>query len=420
MKRFRVAMLIPVLVLSLFAEIQAENWPGFRGPTRQGISSETGLPLRWSDTANVAWKTPIPGEGWSSPIVYDNRVFLTYTINDGVSCHLMCLNRTTGRILWDKEVHQQTPTRKENKNSHASSTPVTDGRQVYAVFSDGTIVALSNDGSIVWTNRDVKFYSKHGLGASPILVGNLLVMPFDGSSDGEDREIGWKKPWDRAVLLALETRGGERIWAGRRGQSRIAHVTPNVHEEQGRLEIVSGAGDVIQGFDPRDGRLLWSAFSQGEGVTPSIVIGDGLIFTASGFEKPTIRAIRTGGSGDVTATHILWEQTRGVPSLSSMLYVAPHVYAITEAGVASCYDAQTGNVVWQDRIGGNHSASPIYADGNIYFLSEQGVSTIIPAGPRFQVLATNDIGEKCQASYAVSNQQLFIRSDKHLFCIGRK
>ena len=416
----RIACLI-IGCLAFFAATSAwgEDWPQFRGPTGQGISQETGLPVHWSATENVAWKVEIPGEGWSSPIVFQDRVFVTSTLEEGVSCHLTCLDRKSGKTLWNREVVRQEPTRKETKNSHATPTPVTDGQRVYVAFSGGALAAVAFDGSVEWTNLASKFYSKHGLGASPILVDDLLVMPFDGSSPGEDKEVGWKKPWDQAFLVALDRQTGNVRWKATRGLSRIAHVTPNLLHENGRTQIVSGAGDVIQGFDPANGERIWTVFSQGEGVTPSIVIGDGLIFTCSGFEKPTIRTVRTGGKGDVTKSHIAWEQTRGVPSLASLLYVKPYLYAITDKGVATCLKAATGDVVWEERIGGNHSASPVYGDGKIYFLSEQGETAIIAAGPEFKLLARNSIDEKCQASIAISHQQLFIRSDHNLFSIGR-
>ena len=418
--RFYLLRNIVVVAVAVFTSAaNAENWPGFRGPTRQGLSSEKGLPTKWSPTENVAWKTDIPGAGWSSPIVFGDHVFVTSTIDD-TSCRVICLDRRSGKILWNKEVFQQEPKRKEGKNSYATPTPVTDGKLVYAVFGDGSISALAYDGSIVWTNREFKFYSQHGLGASPILYEDLLIMPMDGSSEGPDKSVGWKKPWDEGYLLALDKQSGKMRWQGDRGMSRIAHVTPNVLKHESGDQIVSGAGDVVQGFDPRTGKRIWTIYSQGEGVVPSIVIGDGLIFSASGYEKPTIRAVRTGGSGDVTKTHIAWEQTKGVPSLASFVYVKPHLYAVTEAGVVNCFDAKTGEVVWQERIGGNHSASPVVADGNIYFLSEDGESAIVQAGPEFKLVARNTIGEKCQASMAISQGQLFIRSESRLWCIGNK
>jgi outer membrane protein assembly factor BamB len=334
-----------------------------------------------------------------------------------------------GKILWNKEVFQQTPRRKEGKNSYATPTPVTDGRLVCAVFGDGSIVALTYDGSIAWTNREVQFYSRHGLGASPILHDGLLIMPYDGSNPvgapgvypkvTDDERLGWQIPWDKALLVALDLKTGRRVWTGHRGSSRIAHITPNVLRDGARTEIISCAGDAIQGFDPKTGERLWTIYSQGEGVTPSFAMGDGLIFTSSGFEATTLRAVRTGGRGDVTATHIAWEQKKGAPTQSSLLYVKPHLYAITDGGILTCYDAKTGDIVYQERVGGSHCASPIFADGRIYFLSESGETAIVKAGAEFKVVARNSIDEKCQASMAVSQQQIFIRSDKNLFCIGK-
>jgi len=183
---------------------------------------------------------------------------------------------------------------------------------------------------------------------------------------------------------------------------------------------LSIAGDVVQGFDLKNGERLWSVYCQGEGLVPSPATGDGLIFAASGFEKTTLRAIRAGGTGDVTQTHIVWEQKKGVPTQPSLLYVKPYLYAISDGGIATCYQRERGDIVWQERIGGNHSASPVYADGKIYFLSEAGETTVIEAGPKFRILARNSIGEKCQASFAVSGRRLLIRAEKNLYCIGNR
>jgi outer membrane protein assembly factor BamB len=411
-------LLVAFIVLPKSA--RTENWPGFRGPTGQGMSSEKRLPTEWSSTANVAWKTEIPGEGWSSPVIYGDRVFVTTSVDAGVSCRVLCLKRQTGEVLWNKEVIQQTPKRKEKRNSYATPTPVTDGKQVYVAFGDGTVAALTMKGGVVWTNRDFKYYSQHGLGVSPRLYQDLLIIPFDWSNEGEDKKVGWQKPWDKSVILAFDKRTGKLRWRAQRGLSRLGHVTPNILREKGRDQLVSAAGDVIQGFDPTTGEKLWWARSQGEGVVPSVVIGDGLAFTASGFEQPTIRAVRTGGRGDVTQTHIAWEQTRNVPSVPSFVYVKPLLFTVTDTGVVACLKADTGEVVWQERIGGTHAASPIYADGKIYFLSMEGESVIIEAKPEFKLVARNSIAEYCQASPATSQGQLFIRSEKNLYCIGKK
>jgi outer membrane protein assembly factor BamB len=396
----------------------AEDWPGFRGPTRQGISHETGIPLEWSATSNVAWKTPIPGEGWSSPIVFDDRLYVTTATGDGVSFRLLCLDRVTGAVLWNKEVFRQKAGHKQTFNSYASSTPVTDGGNVYAVACDGSIAAISTEGSIDWTNRNYEFFSEHGLAVSPILYEDLVVVALDGSSSGPDKKLGWQKPWDKAVIVALDKNTGKLRWEGKRGQSRIAHVTPQILRENGKDQLISSAGDVVQGFDLTTGRRIWTASSAGEGVVPSVVIGDGLVFTTSGFGDSAIRAVRTGGNGDVTDTHITWSSTDDVPKIPSMLCVKPFLFLVTETGVAKCLTAATGEVIWRERLGGRYSASPIWVEGRIYFLSEKGKTTVIEAGPEFRVVAENELNEKCCASPAVSHKQLFIRSEHNLYCIG--
>jgi outer membrane protein assembly factor BamB len=275
------------------------------------------------------------------------------------------------------------------------------------------------DGNVVWTNTQYPFYSQHGLGASPILYKDLLIMPFDGSSPGDDKMLGWKKPWDQAFVLALDTASGKERWKGRRGLSRIAHVTPLVARVGETDQLLSGAGNVVQGFNPDTGERLWTVFSQGEGVTPSLVLGEGLVYSASGFEAETVRAVRLdpAARGDVTKTHIAWEQKRAVPTQPSFLYHDGLLYSVKENGIAVCMDGKSGKVLWQERLEGSYSASPVCAAGRIYFLAEEGNTTVIEPGPSFKQVRVNPLEGHCQASPAISNGRIFIRSDKHLFCI---
>ncbi len=399
----------------LMESAQGENWTRFRGPNGQGVSSETNLPVTWSSTENVAWKTRIPGTGWSSPIVFENNVFLTAVEEDGVACHVICVDRRDGSIVWNKEVHRQRTSSMRSQNSYATPTPVTDGQRVYAVFFDGTAVAVDFSGSVIWKNSEFKYYSLHGLGASPILAGAQLIMPFDGSSPDEEK-LGWKIPWEQAVVMAWDSATGQVRWRGARGESRVGHVTPILVDE-GR-QIVSAGGDRVQGFDSVSGERIWSIYSQGEGVTPSPVAGNGMVFTSSGFEEPTIRAIRLGGSGDITQTHIAWEQKTGVPVLASPLLVAPYLYTITRDNILVCIEAETGKPVWQERLTGVHSASPVLVDGRIYILSELGETIVLQPGDHYEEIARNSLEETCKASMAVSQGNFFIRTSEHLFCIG--
>ncbi len=413
-----------MLTVLLFASAlaHAENWSQFRGSTHQGRSSETGLPLTWSATENIAWKTEIPGESWSSPIIWGDRVFVTTATENGQSCRVLALDAGSGKILWNKEVFQQVPRKKEGRNSYATPTPATDGERVYACFGDGSFAALNFAGDLVWTNREHNFYGQHGLGSSPILHQGLIIMARDGSSDGEDKKLGWQTPWDKSYVLALDAKTGKERWKGKRGLSRISHGAPAIWTApDGRSQVVSEAGDVVQGFDFQTGERLWTSKVAGEGKVPSTVIGDGLVFTSGGWGgKETIKAFKLGGSGDLGESNLVWEQKKGMPKVPSLIYLKPYLFAITDGGIASCFNAESGQIVWQERLGGNFSASPVAAAGRIYFVSDNGETTVVAADPEFKVLGKNALGEKLQASPALANGHLFIRTEKNLFCIGGK
>lgn len=418
-----VLFLLPICLVSVAT---AENWPGFRGPTGQGISTEKNLPLAWNNSNNIAWKTRIPGTGWSSPVVWGEHVVVTTATDEGTACHVLCLDRDSGKILWDVEVFKQTPSRKETRNSYATPTPVTDGRRVYAFFGEGGAAALDFDGKVAWTYTKDSYYSQHGLGASPILYKDLLLMPWDPSIRGGDEpRIGWQIPWDKSYVLALDKNTGQVRYKAMRGMSRLGHMTPHIVEVDGRPQLISSAGDIIEGFDPDTGRRIWWVYAGGEGVVPSPVIGGGMVFSSSGFPTPVgrqeihaaIRAFRLGGEGDVTKKNFVWEQRKGVPMIPSLLLVDHLLYAIKEDGALQCLQAADGKVVYREHLDGTYSASPLYAAGRIYLLNDNGDTTVIQAGPQFKQLASNPIGEPCQASMAASDGRLFIRTEKHLFCI---
>jgi outer membrane protein assembly factor BamB len=424
------------LVLAATFSARAENWPRFRGPNGQGISSESNLPATWSATENIAWKTPIAAQGWSSPIVWGERIFLTGTTDRGVSCHVVCLSTSDGKVLWDKKVFEQQTTRKEGKNSYATPTPVTDGQSVYGVFGSGGIVALDFAGNILWTNTENKFYSRHGLGSSPIIYKDLLVIPWDWSivpGPGIEEKVGWQIPWDKGFVLALDRKTGKEKWRTGRGSSRISHMTPIVASIGGKDQIISPAGDAIQGFDPESGALLWTVKSGGEGVVPSPVLaGADLLVTLSGFPTnvpggTAIRAVRLDpkARGDVTGTHIAWEQRRNVPHLPSMVYHAPSdlLFGVRENGFGLCVKARTGEIVWHERLGGNFSASPVLAENRVYLLAESGETVVVEASERFKEIARNRLGDgqgPVQASMAIADGKLYIRSARQLWCIGGK
>jgi len=401
---------------------ETENWPRFRGPNGQGISKATGLPIKWSVDANIAWKTKIPGNGWSSPIVWNDHIFLTTTTDGLKNCHVIALDRKTGTILWDKLVFTQDIRQRHPRNSGATPTPATDGKYVYAIFGGGGIAALDFDGNVVWIKDDLDFHSQHGNGSSPILYGDLLLWSANPTGRGESKMLGFQEPWDKSYLLALDKKTGKERWRGKRGLSRIAHATPAVMQVNGNDQIISPAGDVIQGFDPTDGTLIWTIAGFGEPCVPSPAIGDGLLYSVTRLSEP-IRAVRPDGRGDCTATHIVWEQKRNAPMIASFLYLKPCLYSCTDDGSFSCLDATTGEFLWQLRLGGALSPSPIYADGKIYVLSDQGTTTVLkpsvdPKEPA-EIIATNELDEKAQASIVVAGKQLLIRTVDQLWCIGK-
>jgi outer membrane protein assembly factor BamB len=293
---------------------------------------------------------------------------------------------------------------------------------VYACFGEGGFAAVDFSGRTVWTNLDHRFHGQHGLGTSPILYDGLLIMARDGSNDGEDKALGWQKPWDRSYVLALDARTGRVAWKSARGLSRISHGAPAVWTApDGSAQVVSEAGDVVQGFDLRTGRRLWSSEVIGEGKVPSTVLGGGVVFTAGGWGgRETIKAFRLGGMGDPKEPRLLWEQRKGMPKVPSMLHLKPYLYAVTDGGIATCLDSAGGAIVWQERLGGNFSASPVAADGRIFFTGDDGETVVLAQGPEFRILSRNPMGEKVQASIAVADSAIFIRTEKHVYRIGSR
>jgi outer membrane protein assembly factor BamB len=417
-------MIRPLVVsLALSLTALAGNWPQFRGPDGQGHSPEKDVPTTWSATNSIAWKTPIPGDAWSSPIVHGRHVFVTTATENGESCRVLALDQDSGRILWNTEVFRQIPRRKETRNSYATPTPATDGKRVYACFGDGSFAALDYRGKVLWINREQPFYSQHGLGTALMLHEGLILMSRDASSEGPDKKVGWQTPWEKSYVVALDARTGKERWRTGRGRSRISHGTPVLWKDpKGRPQIVTEAGDVLQGFDPQTGSLLWTSDVPGEGKVPSVVLGDGLAFCSGGWGgKEGIKAFRLGGEGALQQSNLVWEQKRGEPKVPSLLFLDGLLFAMTDTGVATCYEATTGKIVWQERIGGNFSASPVSAGGRIYFVGDTGQTVVLDASRKFRLVSRNPIddGEEVQASPAVSQGRFLIRTRSNLWSVGR-
>jgi outer membrane protein assembly factor BamB len=403
----RFILLVFLIAASFSSHSSAQGWPEFRGPGGQGHSSERGLPLHWGEGKNVAWKSAVPGLGWSSPVVADGLVWLTTAVGErAISLRVIAFDAASGREVVNVEAFNIPAYRREinPKNSWASPTPVIDNGRVYVHFgADGT-AALTTTGKILWKAR-FDYASQHGAGGSPVVYGDLLIFSCDGS--------------DVAFVVALDKHTGKVKWKTNRGYpADQAYTTPLIIRAAGRDQLISVGAFRARAYDPATGKEIWRVrYDEGFSNVPRPVFAHGLVFIATGFQQPSLLAVRPDGTGDVTKTHVAWSLTRGAPLTPSPIAVGDELYLVTDGGIATCLDARTGGIVWQQRLGGTYSASPVFADGRIYFLAEQGVTTVIAPGKEFRRLATNALDGGLLASMAVSGGSLFLRTDSHLYRI---
>jgi outer membrane protein assembly factor BamB len=390
------------LFLLLCIPILAVDWPEFRGPTGQGISDERGLPLTWSETRNVKWKVAIPGKGWSSPAIQGDRIWLTTATEDGKSLRAICLDRNTGAITQNVEAFRlKNLGPMSPKNSLASPTPVLEGDRIYLHFGAHGTACITQTGEVVWKTRLDYDNGQHGPGGSPVLYEDLLIVSCDGL--------------DLQYVVALDKLTGRVKWKKSR-QGYQAYTTPLVVRLPAGDQVISPGALRAIAYEPRTGKEIWNVrYGDGFSNVPRPVYGNGLVFICTGFQEPSLLAVRVDGRGDVTKSHVAWSLKRGVPLTPSPLLVGEELYMINDGGIASCVDAKTGTELWRARINGNFSASPIYADGRIYFLSEEGLTVVVAPGKKFQALATNQLDGETLASMAVSGGSIFIRSRTHLY-----
>lgn len=411
---------VVVISLGLTGSASASDWPRFRGPNGTGISSDKGIPIQWTQT-DFLWKTPIPGLGNSSPIVWGNHVFLQSADITGKERYLICLSANDGKILWSRPV----PSSKAHThpyNTGASSTPATDGQYVYAHFWDGSAVAIyafDFQGNQIWKHELGGFTSQHGPGASPIAHEGIVYFPYDQDNDY------WLTPC--SVLIALDAKTGKTAWEVQRKAFRACYSTPFIlesptHEQE--LIVASTSG--ITGYHPRTGKENWHWTWHFDRMplrtVASPIFSQGLIFANSGDgggDRHAV-AVRPGQNGEVTSANLAWENKKILPYVPTMLGWQDYIFAVNDKGMALFYLAQTGKPVWDQHLASAFSASPVLIDGKIYAVSEDGEVFIFPAAPSFKQLAKNSIREKVRATPAVANNRLFIRGQEHLFCIGRK
>jgi outer membrane protein assembly factor BamB len=431
-----------VMALLAGGSLTAADWPTWRGPAGTGSTTETRLPERWSATENVAWKAQLGGLGVSSPIVSGNHIIVTSQLGSGVRSPgnhprlvqganasvageraiearaaadnrtfflVEAFNRADGKRLWEYRVEATgTLPGVHDKHNLASPSPVTDGQMVYAWFGTGQIVALDMNGKLVWQRHlgmEISpFDVTWGHSSSPTLFEDTLLLLCDHAP--------------ASYLLAVDKRTGRERWRADRGKGKLSYSTPLVVETPAGPELIVNSSERIDAYNPRTGALLWYTGTTNRFPIPVPIFHDGMIYMSRGYRSGPYMAIRPGGRGDVSATHIAWESPTGAPYISSLVHDGGLIFMATDVGGVTVVDAKSGARVWQQRIEGIFSASPVAGDGKVYFASETGETIVVRSARTPEVIARNDIGERLMASPAISNGQIFLRTDDHLFAIG--
>jgi len=435
--RISIVSFLPLLTLVWAVTLSAaETWPQFRGPGAEGKAA-TSVPLTWSATENIVWKTAIPGKGWSSPVIAGDRIWLTTAIESPispeeakrrismangyqgeltaagpVSLRLVSIDRRTGRHVYDVELfHVEAPAALHKINSYASPTPVVEGDRIYCHFGTyGTAAVDAESGRAVWARR---FEVDHivGPGSSPVLHGNLLILTCDGG--------------DKQYIVAVDKTTGKTVWQTNRppidakdGDMRKSFSTPLIVNDGTREQMIVPGAQWLVSYDPRTGKEHWRLnHGRGFSVVPRPVYHQGIVYFCTGFGKAKLFAVRTDGQGDVTGTHVAWQSDRQIALRPSPILQDGLLYIISDTGVATCFDAATGKIHWTKRIPGNYSASPLLADGRIYFFSDDGKTTVIKTGEKFEELAVNTLEDGCMASAAALEGALYVRTRGFLYRI---
>jgi hypothetical protein len=387
----------------------AENWPVWRGPRGDGTSAEENVPTQW-DAANVLWKTAVPGVGHASPIVWGDRLFTVTAFPEKLERALLCFDRATGKILWQQTVVRGPLEKINPENSYASGTPATDGKRVYVNFrvGDDIVVAAHDpaDGKQLWMVRPGTHTGEWGFSNEPVLFGDKVIV--DADSKG------------KSFLIALSREDGRTLWRVDRAHRGISYSAPLIREMAGRVQLIQCGDRCVTSFDPGTGQELWRVDgpSQEFVATPTYSEKAGLVFVSSSWPDRHLLAIKPDGRGDVTETHVAWRDSKGAPYVPSLIVAGDFLLSVNTGGTAYCYEAASGEVLWKEKLGRTH-ASPVLVGGLVFFINDDGVVNVIQPGPEFQRVHEYELGESCYASPAISDSQVFLRTFKHLLCLGK-
>ena len=398
-----VAMLVP-------SGEAAKYWPRWRGPSGQGVVEDAGYPDLWSDQENVLWKIETPGQGNSSPVIWQDRIFLTTAYEGGSRRSILCLRRSDGKLLWETFAPDAMPERANRKNGFASSTPSTDGERIYAYLGNHGLLCVDFQGKQVWHRSLGELNAYHGTACSPLLYQDRVIIYQD------QRRPAF------SFVAAFDKRTGETLWWKGR-EEQVGWGSPVAIRAGERDEIIVSSQKRVYAYDPQTGGEIWRCDGNLFEVTPTPAVGHGLIYCSSGRAGPTL-AIRPGGSGDVTATRLAWSAHKGSPFIPSPLLYGDYLYVVNDmVSIATCYEARTGNLLWQGRLGEaqreGFSASPVAVDGKIFFTNDAGETFVLQAGPEYKLLHVNRLNARTLASPALVDGRWYFRTDTHLLCIGK-
>tara|TARA_Y100001960_G_scaffold208276_1_gene217528 strand:- start:1559 stop:2809 length:1251 start_codon:yes stop_codon:yes gene_type:complete len=409
-------VLILVTITGHSMSLANEQWSQFRGPEGNGHVKSKSLPMEWSETKNISWKTAIHDRGWSSPVIWNNQIWMTTATKDGKKLFAICVDKMTGKILHDLHIFDvSSPQAITIDNTYASPTPVIEEGRVYVHFGTyGTACINTSDGNIIWARRDLKCDHEKGAGpaSSPFLFNDYLIFNVDGR--------------DVQYVIALDKRSGKTVWKTNRSidfsnvqvNQRKAYGTPLVIPRGKEVQMVSIGAKGVFSYDPRNGKELWKALHRGWSIAPRPVYSEGLVFTLIDRDRPELWAIRSDGNGDVTDSHIAWKSSKRMPPRSSPLIVGELLFVVDRNGYISCLESKTGKVYWQERMKGSFSASPIHTNGLVYFFNEDTVCTIIKPERKLKVVATNKLAnEQLMATPAIDGNSIYIRTAKNLYKI---
>jgi outer membrane protein assembly factor BamB len=400
---------VALILLALRLPLEAENWPQWRGPQLDGRSIDQGFPQAL-DAGSQAWKVELPGSGHASPIVWGDRVFTVAAEAETQQRLLLCLDRASGGLLWQTEVLKSPMEGKHRLNSHASSTPATDGERVYTAFLDvDTAVVSAHDfeGRQVWQKRVGVFASKHGFSSSPVLFEDKVIVNCDHDGPG--------------YIVALARADGRELWRIERPNQTRSYCVPLIREMAGRPQMVLSGSKCVTSYDPRTGALLWMMDGPTEQFVASPVFDEksGLILLSGGFPEHHILALKPDGLGDIAASHLVWRTNKGVAYVPSPVCEGGWFLIVSDSGIAHCFDAASGAIAWEERMK-EHHASLASAEGRVYFVNDFGTVRVVRPGAAYELLAESELGEKVMASPALSEGQVFLRGDRSLFCFGRR